>query len=392
VHPGGTDSRAHRAPHAGHRAWVEPSFGYNMARLAWQALHDWEGVACVRRRALLVFVLMSWVAALPHVVKGREARFASSTGANASSGADHVAGLDAPATTSLVNTVHLPFVAAALVPGPAPTNTSGPTHTAVPTWAPGPTATYPPTLTATHTRTPRWTLTLTVTVSPTAAGTATSSVIPTVTPTPTTEPVSLPLVVGHISDAHIGGAWVYSQRLPALLGSISSRAQVVVDTGDCTEHGTVEETVEYMRVLTKAVSVPWRATPGNHDTPWIFEQYIGPLEWSWDVGSYRLIGINTEAINYTALDQALTYDKPCIVFGHFPLDWCTPVDQDKLRQRFQLYQVPVYIAGHTHLDSVRVDAQSGTVLLTGKPAGLGHYRLITLDGHSVQGITFESSN
>lgn len=344
------------------------------------------------KRALLVFVVMSWVATLPHIAEGRVTHSVHPVSASASSGAAYVAALYAPATTSLPNTLHLPFVAAALVPGPAPTNTGGPINTPVPTWTPTPTATCTPTLTATYTRTPSWTPALTVTVSPTAAGTATPSSTPTDTPTPTTVPVSLTLVIGHISDAHIGGAWVYSQRLPALLGSVSSRAQVMVDTGDCTEHGTVEEAAEYMRVLTKAVSIPWRATLGNHDTPWIFEQYIGPLEWSWDVGGYRLIGINTEAINYTALDQALTYDKPCIVFGHFPLDWCTPADQGKLRQRFQLYQVPVYIAGHTHLDSVRVDAQSGTVLLTGKPAGLGHYRLITLHDHSVQGITFESSN
>jgi 3',5'-cyclic AMP phosphodiesterase CpdA len=163
----------------------------------------------------------------------------------------------------------------------------------------------------------------------------------------------------------------------------------MVDTGDCTEHGAAEEAVEYVDILTNGVSIPWRATPGNHDTPAVFEQYIGPLQWSWDVGGYRLIGINSESIDFTALDQALTHDRPCIVFGHFPLDWCTPEDQAKLRQRFRVYDVPIYIAGHTHLDSLGTDPESGTLLLTGQRAGLGHYRLITLQGHSVASVVFE---
>ena len=136
-------------------------------------------------------------------------------------------------------------------------------------------------------------------------------------------------------------------------------------------------------------SIPWRATPGNHDTPHVFELYVGPLEWTWDVGGYRLIGINTEAINYDALDRALTYERPCIIFGHFPLAWCTPDDQRKLRQRFETYRVPIYVAGHTHEDSLMTDP-SGTLLLTGQRCGLGHYRLITMQGFAVQSITYES--
>jgi len=207
------------------------------------------------------------------------------------------------------------------------------------------------------------------------------------TPTPATTPT---LVIGHITDAHIGATWLYTQRLPGVVSLISQQAQVMVDTGDCTQNGTAEESIEYMQLVTGDASIPWRAVLGNHDTPAVFEQHIGPLAWSWDVGGYRLIGINTEAINYTALDQALTHEKPCIVFGHFPLSWCNPPDQIKLRQRFKVYNVPIYIAGHTHLDSLETDPQSGTVLLTGQRAGLGHYRLITMRGSTVEDITFES--
>ncbi len=206
-------------------------------------------------------------------------------------------------------------------------------------------------------------------------------------PTPGTAPT---LIIGHITDAHIGGQ-DGSDRIAASLGLISEQAQVMVDTGDCTDHGTEQESIEYMNLFNSNMSIPWRAVPGNHDTPWIFERHIGPLEWSWDVGDYRLIGINAEAINYTALDQALTHEKPCIVFGHFPLSDYTPTDRAKLRQRFKAYNVPIYIAGHTHLDSLETDPKSGTVLLTGQRAGMGHYRLITLRRFEVESISFENA-
>ncbi len=211
------------------------------------------------------------------------------------------------------------------------------------------------------------------------------------TPTPSPTPTLAPLIIGHITDIHIGWSWIYSQRLPYVLNALKQQAQVRVDTGDCAHHGSVEETVEYMDLVTHNISIPWRATPGNHDTPCVFERYIGPLEWSWDIGGYRLIGINTEAINYTALAQALTHEKPCIVFGHFPLSYCTPTDQIELRQRFKMYRVPIYVAGHTHLDSLQTDPESGTVLLTGQRAGLGHYRLITLRGFEIVDISFENA-
>jgi len=209
-------------------------------------------------------------------------------------------------------------------------------------------------------------------------------------PTPT--PEALPtLIIGHISDAHIGAQWIYSQRLRTVLSLISQQAQVMLDTGDTTQNGTAEESADYVQLVTSNISIPWRAIPGNHDTPNAFETYIGPLEWSWDVGGYRLIGINTEAINYTALDQALTTEKPCIVLGHFPLSYCTPTDRIELRERFKRYNVPIYIAGHTHLDSLETDPESGTILLTGQRAGLGHYRLITLRGFEVESVSFENA-
>ncbi len=281
------------------------------------------------------------------------------------------------ATTSLRPKLVITYQTAA---NPTPSHTPSPTATAVPSYTHTPTATAAlPTASPTPTDTPAPT-------TPTATATAT---LTSPSPTPTTWPATL--TIGHITDAHIGGNWVYSQRLPVTVGEASLRAQVLIDTGDCTEHGTESETLDYMDLITSNATVPWRAVMGNHDEPPVFVQYVGPLEWSWDVGGYRLIGINTEAIDYTALDQALTMDRPCIVFGHFPLSWCDPSDQAKLRQRFATYDVPIYVAGHTHEDSIETDPESGTLLLTGQRAGLGHYRLVTLEGFEVVSISFENA-
>jgi hypothetical protein len=227
--------------------------------------------------------------------------------------------------------------------------------------------------------------------APTPAPTWTRTPRPTAGATPTATLDGTRLTIAHITDAHVGGSWVYSQRLPYVVRTLSQRADVMVDTGDCTEHGNAEESADYRSLVDREAGIPWRAAPGNHDTPAIFERYIGPLDWSLDVGAYRLIGINTENIDYSVLDAALTHDRTCIIFGHFPLSWCDPADQSKLRQRFRTYSVPIYVAGHSHLDSTEVDAVSGTVLLTGQRAGLGHYRLITLQGSEILDITFENA-
>ncbi len=243
-------------------------------------------------------------------------------------------------------------------------------------------ATRPPqqsTPTATPTRTP--TPTATFTASPTATHTATS------TPSPT--PTLSPLIIGHITDAHIGLGWIESQRLPLVVSTLTDQAQVMVDTGDCTEHGILGEYLNYVDDMTNSTTIPWRAVMGPHDTAHLFQAYIGPLEWTWDVGDYRLIGINTEAINYTALDAALTTEKPCIIFGHFPLDYCSKLDQEKLRQRFLAYNVPIYVAGHAHLNSLQTDPYSGTLLLVGQRVVRCHYRLITMRGFEVENVEFK---
>ncbi len=222
---------------------------------------------------------------------------------------------------------------------------------------------------------------------PIASPTPTATATPTASPTPG----GLGLILGHITDADIGLAWLESQRLPLVVSTLSEEAEVMVDTGNCTAHGTAGECNEYVDLVTNSATIPWRAVMGTHDAPHTFQQYIGPLEWSWDVGGYRLIGINTEAINYTALDQALTTEKPCIIFGHFPLNYLSSANQSKLRQRFVTYDIPIYVAGHVRFNSLQTDPQSGTLLVTGSRTVRCHYRLITLRGFEVESVEFKQA-
>jgi predicted phosphodiesterase len=233
----------------------------------------------------------------------------------------------------------------------------------------------------------------TPTATPTFTATPTSTPEPTASATPTATPTLSPLIIGHITDAHIGGSRVYSERLPVAVEAVSKRADIIVDTGDCTDHGTATEASEYYDLVNNSAGLPWRAIPGNHDRPLqVFVNNIGPAEWTWDVGGYRLIGINTIDTDYDALNEALTTEKPFIVFGHYPLTHCNEELRTELRRLFKDYDVPIYIAGHTHLDVLDTDPESGTLLLTGQRAGLGHYRLITVQGFEVVDIMFRSAN
>ncbi len=325
----------------------------------------------MKKTVCLVVIVLLWAVLVPLAIQSPQSLSAAYATGHASGQATSVAASISRAQADSLHTqaqnyaLHLPFIFAGSGSGPQPTlePTPSPSPTLTPTSTP--TATASPTVTHTPTETP------------------------THTPTPTPTATLTPLIIAHITDVHIGGSFIYSDRLPVVLDAIDQRAHVLVDTGDCTEHGTEIETLEYAELMATYASIPWRAAQGNHDTPYFFVQHIGPLEWTWDVGGYRLIGINTEAIDFDALDHALTYERPCIIFGHFPLEWCTPDDQRRLRERFEAYRVPIYVAGHTHQYSLRTDA-SGTMLLTGQRSGLGHYLLIALQGYTVQSITHES--
>lgn len=102
------------------------------------------------------------------------------------------------------------------------------------------------------------------------------------------------LVIGQISDPHIG--FLGSSGLaPLALYRASQETDLIVVTGDCTEthSGQEGEFVLLRRLLDQYATVPVRFVPGNHDSPKLFKQYLGDLEWIWDIEDYRLVGLNS---------------------------------------------------------------------------------------------------
>jgi hypothetical protein len=86
-------------------------------------------------------------------------------------------------------------------------------------------------------------------------------------PTPDT------LVIAHITDAHIGLGPLEPGHLAQVLQMIGWQAQILLDIGDCTNDGTVEETREYVQTMNGKTTVPWKAMHGNHEVPWVLDAY-----------------------------------------------------------------------------------------------------------------------
>ncbi len=117
-----------------------------------------------------------------------------------------------------------------------------------------------------------------------------------------------------ISDPHIAprGQLVYEKvdtakalqetvetinRLDGHIGPID----LVIVTGDLTEHGLAEE-YQHFRQIMASLKTPWRAVPGNHDQRetmraafadhhWMSDE--GPIDWRYDGSDFCVLGLDT---------------------------------------------------------------------------------------------------
>jgi len=209
---------------------------------------------------------------------------------------------------------------------------------------------------------------------PTIGPSATPTLTP--VPTPTTTP-GAGITIAHITDMHAGK--YYTDRAEVVIGLINqSEAVVIVDTGDCTENGQPSQWRKYQTVMALS-TIQWKAMPGNHDTSWP----LGDASWYWDVGDYRLIGLNTRILDWTVCDAALDTEKLCLIFGHHPLDESGVSWQ--LKARLRLDNVIAYVSGHTHVNAL--SSFEDIALINGGRVSIGSWRLIQLDGRNVT-VTF----
>ena len=194
-----------------------------------------------------------------------------------------------------------------------------------------------------------------------------------VSPTPTPTTPGAGITIAHISDMHAGkySTWTYRSRVVV---GVVGKADALVDTGDCTENGQYRDWKDYMDVM-KESPIPWLAVPGNHDTTWT----LGKPEWFWDVGDYRLVGINTRILDWEFIDMALNTERLVVLFAHQPLEEFPQPWQ--LKKRLRLDNVIAFVSGHDHTDGLTYFED--VAMISGGRVSIGSYRMIHLDGRNV---------
>ena len=123
---------------------------------------------------------------------------------------------------------------------------------------------------------------------------------------------------------------------------------LVVHTGDITIDGAHrDDHLDHGRARLGELPCPWLAIPGNHDIGDVapttmpvtaarrdaYEARFGPGNWSTDVGAWRIVGIDVQALVGLAADddpwqwlgEVLTTDGPKMLCCHRPL-WPAPSD------------------------------------------------------------------
>ncbi len=139
------------------------------------------------------------------------------------------------------------------------------------------------------------------------------------------------LQVVQLSDIHIGNNPQQEENLRHAVARIEQTgADLVLLTGDLTDHGRLEEYATLKEVLS-GLSVPYHCVPGDNDIIdgegdlHRYREQLGADSYAFDFQGLRFIGINNVA--QPSLDEAqrawlqeeLDEDAPAVVFAHKPL-------------------------------------------------------------------------
>jgi Icc protein len=154
--------------------------------------------------------------------------------------------------------------------------------------------------------------------------------------------VPVPFLVAQLSDPHIGADWGGEDPVAGLRCVVDdvcrqpNRPDVLLVTGDLTDHGTAAE-YGTVRELLKPVGVPVYVIPGNHDDRAALRAAFGlpgpgadPVQYAVDLGPLRLACIDTTipgrapgALDAARLDWldaelACAPDQPTLLAMHHP--------------------------------------------------------------------------
>lgn len=200
-----------------------------------------------------------------------------------------------------------------------------------------------------------------------------------------------PFTFVHISDTHIGGQG-HAARLAEILNDVEENfpdSAFIVNTGDITEFGYVEEFTSYTEVIRRSRYKIYEAI-GNHDTRWSengkenFRRFLGPTYKSFDHKGVRFIMLDVAMLieQYGHFDgqqlaqlksdlDALPEDSPAVLAMHHPpLHPRHFIDNEyEFAELIRGYNVPLVCVGHGH--SFMRYALNGTTYAMGAAVSTG---------------------
>jgi len=210
------------------------------------------------------------------------------------------------------------------------------------------------------------------------------------------------VLVAQITDLHVAPDGSFMRqfvdsnemlaRAVAYLNTMTPRPDVVLATGDLTDHGTAEE-YGLLRDILGALEVPLFLVPGNHDEVDVLRAEYGTLEYARDsfdfvVDEYpvRLVALDTtvagrhdgevDGAQLARLDATLAAapDRPTMVFLHHPpfetgVWWMDCIGLTGARELEAVVrghpQVRLVVAGHVHRP---VTSTWGTTIVSTAPS------------------------
>ena len=148
----------------------------------------------------------------------------------------------------------------------------------------------------------------------------------------------------------------------------------ILNTGDFSREGQAFEYENYIKQIA-SVDIPILHLPGNHDVRYgseIYRKYVGDLNWVFDLGGFRFIGLDNATGKFTEetvsfARKNLASQKICLVAFHRPPAigrWTVHamIDDQKgghggeVMNLIKEAKVPMVFLGHIHLyDEMDID-------------------------------------
>jgi len=175
-----------------------------------------------------------------------------------------------------------------------------------------------------------------------------------------------------------------AERAVAAILRLSPRPDLVIVSGDLTEHGEPEEYVT-LAALLAPLRMPVYAVPGNHDRREAMRSAFrhagflpaqGPLNFTIDAGPLRIIGLDSlvEGESYGALlpktlhhlDRALSDapDRPALVMLHHPPFVCGIAHMDEIRLLDRAEELHLILSSHQQVSRLVTGHVHRPVLFT----------------------------